>query len=67
MRAQLVVADCSRLQLIAMTLRICELKFDPIFDFGRAEKKSCSDVFFDGSEFRTASGDTASVVSSLIL
>ena len=48
-------------------LLVRELKFDPIFDFGRAEKKSCSDVFFDGSEFRTASGDTASVVSSLIL
>ena len=24
----------------------------------------CSDVFFDGSEFRTASGDTASIVST---
>ena len=45
-------------------LVVRELKFDPRFDFGRAEKKSCSDVFFDGSEFRTASGDTASVVST---
>ena len=65
---QLVVVDCSRLLGVSswgcIDGKTCDLKFDPIFDFGHAEKKSCSDVFFDGSEFRTASGDTASVVST---
>lgn len=52
----LIAADCNDAS--------ANLNLTPSLILDVLRKKSCSDVFFDGSEFRTASGDTASVVST---